>query len=164
MALLDYSTYDDIRAVLGVSNEELEDVTLALGVYSSNLVMELEDVDADLPSEYATVAALASNVRTEAQQRFYDVTRLFAVYAVAKQLGSSLPLFSPKDVSDGKASQSRFADSPYRETLKKVDAYYGRTREKLETTYAALSSSSTTATQRTLFSISSPASDPVIGS
>lgn len=165
MPLLDYTTYDDIRAVLGVSTDELEDATLALGVYSTNLTVEFEDVDPEIVSEYGVVAAIVSPaVRTAAQTKFYESTRLFATYAVAKQLGSGLPLFSPKDITDGKASQSRFADSPYRETLKKIDAYYGKMRTRLEEAYAGLSASTATTVVRNLFSVSRPSSDPVTGS
>ena len=161
MSVLDYTTYDEIRAVLGVSTDELEDSTLALGLYLSNLIGELEDIDTSLPGDYAVVAALSS--RSALQQRFYEGTRLFAAYAVAKQLGSGLPLFGPKDITDGKASTSRFADSPYKETLKAVSAYYERTRGKLESAYADLNAGSKTTVARTLFVGGQPSSNPVTG-
>lgn len=164
MALTTYTAYADIRAVLGVSNEELEDATLALEVYESNLTFEMEDVNASIISEYTTVSAIASGSRTDAQQRFYKAVRLFATYAVAKQLCSSLPLFGPKDVSDGKASQSRFADSPYKETIRRIEAGFDRLRGKLDEAYADLSAGSSVAVERTLFAVSSPDTDPVTGS
>lgn len=163
MALLDYTSYDEVRAVLGVSSDELEDATLALGVYSSNLNFELEGVSLQLPASYSAVVAIASGSRTAVQQRLYDATRLFATYAVAKQLGTSLPLFGPKDITDGKSAISRFADSPYKETLKNIEGYYNRTRLNLEDAFAKLNLTEAQVVTRKLLTASSPTSDPVIG-
>ena len=41
MALLTYTTYDDIRAALGVSSDEIEDATLSLSLYELNLTSDL---------------------------------------------------------------------------------------------------------------------------
>lgn len=164
MALTDYTTYDAIRAVLGTTEDELEDGTLALEMYSTYLRMEFEDIHLNIPAEYVTVAGIQEATRTVAQQRFYEVSRLFAAYAVAHQLRTSLPMFGPKDVSDGKATTGRFADSPYKVTLENVRKEYDRLKTRLGTAFAALSASSTTTPTRNLFGISSPATDPVTGS
>ena len=162
MALLTYTTYDDIRAALGVSTDEIEDATLSLSLYELNLTSELEDVALTLESEYATVAALSS--RTAVQDRFLQATRLFATYAVAYQATTSLPLFSPKDISDGKASVTRYADSPYKEVMKRVEQLYGKYRSKLEAAFAAITAGSVPSiTARPYFSVASPDSDPVTG-
>ena len=50
MPITDYAAYDEIRAVLGVSDEELEDATLALPMYEKLLNMELLDISEDLPT------------------------------------------------------------------------------------------------------------------
>ena len=162
VALTDYTTYADIRAVLGVSDDELEDGTLALDLYSDYLTMELEDIHLDLPTEFTTVSAISEGSRTAAQQRFFQATKLFAPYAVANQLGSSLPMFGPKDISDGKATVGRFADSPYRTTLDRVKKDYDRLKLRLGEVYAALTSSSRTTVVRELFAVSAPQSDPVV--
>lgn len=162
MALLTYTTYDDIRAALGVSVDEIEDATLSLSLYELNLTAELEDVDLTLETEYATVAALTS--RTAVQDRFLQATRLFSTYVVAYQATTSLPLFSPKDISDGKATMSRYADSPYKEVIKKVEQLYGKYKSRLEAALAALTASSAPSiTARPYFSVSVPDSDPVTG-
>ena len=44
MPLTDYTSYDEVRAALGVSAEELEDETLQLDFYSISLTAELEDI------------------------------------------------------------------------------------------------------------------------
>ena len=162
-ALTEFGTYNDYRAVLGVDSDELEDTTLALELYSSFLEMELAEVSEDVPAEYVTVKAIAELSRTTEQAVFYAATRLFALYAVANQLGTSLPLFSPKDITDGKASISRYADSPYRDTLKNVTKNYDRLKNKLAAAYSTLSSSSNTVPVRNYFAVSSPTYDPVVG-
>ncbi len=160
MTLLDYTTYDDIRAVLGVSTDDIEDTTLGLETYSTALLLDLEDVDLGLPAAYT---GLPGTGRTAAQERFYATARIFATFAVARQLTSGLPLFGPKDVSDGKATTSRFSDSPYKETIKHVKAEFDRCRTRLERAYVGLSSGSYTNTLPTFMAVVSPTSDPVTG-
>jgi hypothetical protein len=52
MRLLDLTSYDQVRAVLGVSDEELTDTTLALPIYWRKLQMDLETVHPDLEALY----------------------------------------------------------------------------------------------------------------
>lgn len=162
MALLDYTTYDDIRAALGVSSDEIEDATLSLTLYELNLIAEFEDINVVIESEYATVAAKAS--RTDAEERFLRATRLFSTYAVAYQATTSLPLFSPKDISDGKATVSRYADSPYKAVIAKITELYGKYRTRLEQSFADYSAGAAPVlSPRPFFSVSSPSYDPVTG-
>ena len=159
MSILDYTTYDGIRAVLGVSTDELEDATLDLEIYDSGLVLDLEDVDLGLSEAYLALPA----TRTATQDRFHRTVRMFAAYSVARQLTASLPMFGPKDISDGKATVTRFADSPYKEVTKRVKEGFDSARTRLEKSYAALTSASYTLTIPTFMSVVSPASDPVTG-
>ncbi len=161
MDLLDYTTNDDIRAVLGVSDNELSDETLSLEVYSSNLSMELEDIGTTLATQYEVVRAKLEASRTSNETRFFTATRMFAVYATANQLGSSLPMFSPKDISDSKTAVGRFSDSPYKETLKRVSEGYESNRARLMRSYVAMGSS-VTMTSRVFMSVSQPSTDPVV--
>lgn len=163
MALTQYTTYDSIRAVLGVTTDELEDGTLALELYWNQLAVELDDLSLNLQSDYTTVLALAEETRTDAQRRFYQATQLFAAYAVANMLGSGLPMFGPKDISDGKATVSRFADSPYKATLDRVQKDYNRMKGRLLAAHAGLNSSSITTVSRTYMAVSVPTTDPVTG-
>lgn len=164
MQLTDYTTYADVRGVLGVSDDELEDSTLALGVWSDQLALELDEIGANLRTDFDTVVAIDEASRSAAQQKFYRTTRLFAAYEVANQLGSGLPMFGPKDITDGKASFSRFSDSPYKQTLKEVKAKYEEFLQKLTTAHAALSSATVSTTTRVLFAGVGQAVDPVTGS
>lgn len=161
MALLDFCTYDDIRAVLGVEAEELPDTTLALELYLNALNLEFNETAPDALNQYATVKALTT--RSGAQQAFYEGCRLFAMYATAKRLASSLPLFAPKDITDGKAATGRFSDSPYRDVIAETAGQYERLRLKLPSLLAALSASTINANPRVYFGSSAPSSDPVTG-
>ena len=160
-AITTYTTYADIRAALGVSSDDIEDATLALALYANNLEAELEDIALTLPATYATTAALPTPTDNEA--RFLSAAKMFAVYAVAKHLSSALPLFAPKQMSDGKASATRF-DNPYRETIAAINQQYDRFKTRLETALAAIGTSSATSVALTYMSVVSPAVDEVTGS
>jgi len=163
MAVTDYTTYEDVRALLGVSSTELPDDVLSLQVYDIGLTGELYDISPTCASSYVTVSNKQPSARTTAEQWFYDSVRIFAAYAVAKQLTSSLPMFGPKDISDGKATVSRFADSPYRAVVTAIAKAYDQMRARLDKALASMNSTSVTATPRTFFSVVSPSIDPVTG-
>ncbi len=164
MALLDYTTYDDIRAALGVSSDELSDATLSLAVYEYSLASEIRAISRQLASDAATVSAIDEGTRTATEQELVEVMSLFCTYTVARQLLPSLPLFSPKEQSDGKASLSRYSTDPYRETMKRVEQEYARFRADLQAVYADYkATSTTTSTPRVYMVVSSPSSDPVTG-
>lgn len=165
MALIDYTSYEEIRATLGVDDEELSDDTLALPLYESYLKLELEDIgNGSAVDQFATIALVAEDARTKAQQRFFELVRVYSTYAVAVQLATSLPLFSPKDIGDGKASTGRFADGPYREVIKQNKDLYDRLRPKLEQALAAVDNTAAVLSERNFFVVSSPSTDPVVAS
>lgn len=164
MALLDFTTYGDIRASLGVSSDDITDATLSLSLYESSLVAEIDDVDAGIADAYADLKDSDITTLERVEQRFVQAVRLFATYAVAKQLTAALPMFGPKEHTDGKASVTRFSNDPYKETVKKIEEQYGTFRQRLEASFKALSSSTAAAAPlRTYMTVSVPTSDPVTG-
>jgi len=163
MSITTYTTYDEVRAALGVSTDEIEDATLELGVYGMGLDMDLMEVNAGVPAAFATVRSIATPDRTPVQQALFQTVKLFATYAVAKQLASGLAMFAPKDISDGKATVSRFADSPYRDTVSHIGQQYGLNRDRLKLAYATLTGGASDATSQSMLRISSPLLDPVTG-
>jgi hypothetical protein len=164
MSLTDFTSYDDIRAALGVSAEEIEDATLSLPLYELNLVSELEEVNLDLISNYMDLQGIDASTLTAEQQRFDRYAQLFATYAVAKNLTVSLPLFSPKEVTDGKAGFSRYSTDPYKVTIARVIAECDKFRTKLEKAYGDLTSVATVDVPiRTFMFVASPTSDPITG-
>jgi hypothetical protein len=160
MSLIEFTSYDDIRAALGVSSDEIEDATLSLPLYEYRLIAELEDISLTLISEFGD---LAVDSLTDVQKRLKQSVIVFSTYSVAVQLTSSLPLFSPKEISDGKAHTTRYALDPYKATTELVTAEYQTARTRLLSAYGAFKSSTTTTTYRTYIS-SAPANyDPVTG-
>jgi len=108
MALTTYTTYAEVRAILGVSSTELPDTVLSLSIYGMHATLVLEDVYVDLPTDFATVSALPSPSAN--QQRFIDLTKLYVPYAIAKELLTSLPMFTVKQLTDGRAGFQRQDD------------------------------------------------------
>jgi hypothetical protein len=108
--LLDLTSYDEVRAVLGVSDEELSDTTLALPIYLQKLQMDLESVHPDLEDLYASTAALPESIRTFQQQKLFNVVQVYAAHASARTLLTSAALFAPKNITDGRAGVERFQD------------------------------------------------------
>jgi hypothetical protein len=161
--LTDYTTYAECRAALGTNADEIEDATLALPMYELGLVADFEDIHASLPADYLTIAAIAPETRTAAEKAVYEAARLFAPFSVAVQLASSLPLFSPKQITDGKAGFARYADSPYKEATKRAKEQFDRHRGRLATKYATYKSSSAPTALRPFLRGIAPTSDPVTG-
>lgn len=163
MNLLAYTTHGEIRAALGINDIELPDETLSLAMYSSNLSMELDDLNLALQPRFEIVKAIPDAALSRDQRRFLDAARLFATYTVAKQLCGSLPMFGPKSVGDSKTEVSRFSDSPYKETIKSVKKEWDINRQRVAAALGALELSNATTIERTVFLVSSPSSDPVTG-
>lgn len=166
MALAAYCELDEVRAALGVSDAEISDVVLSLPVYEIGLVRELNRVSTSLPVAFSTVSNIAEVSRSANEQALFDATRLFCVYACARQVGVSLGSMVPKDISDGKASLARFSDSPYKDVLERVDTLYSAVRKSLldvVIAYTGAGTSSASTVPMTIFKASSRAYDPVTG-
>lgn len=162
MALNDYTSYPEVRGVLGVTDNELDDDTLALDVYSFNLNSDLRDIHPLLPSAFKTASDKPEASRSEVEQHFYEATKLFAAYSVAKQCTTALPMFAPKDISDSKTAAGRFSDSPYKETAKKICSQFDLNRIRLQNAYTALGSATAVTPLPILFAVSSPNTDRVV--
>ena len=160
MLIQHYTTFDDIRAALGVGSKELKDDTLTLDLYSSALMADLEDVSLAVPTTYTQ--ALSSDPQSDAEIRFINAAKVFATYSVAKHLTVSLPVFSPVKIEDGKAAMTR-ANDPHRETVAAVNREFERWKSRLLAAYQSLVSESSVSVQRDYLSVISPAEDPVTG-
>lgn len=119
-----YTTYDEIRAVLGLDSEELTDTELSLEMFENGLSLAISDIK--LPESYTdsldvVFEALPDTNRTVEQQRLYDLTRLFATYQVAYDVAVSLPGRMMKSISDGKSVRTRFSpESVYQSIVKRI--------------------------------------------
>lgn len=164
MELTAYTTYSDIRAVLGVSSDDLEDSTLSLDVYAFNLEAEFDELDPLILPAYGDLRESDPEGMEPAQRRFFQACRTFSTYAVAKQCLTALPLAAPKEHSDGKASVTRFALDPYKETIRRVESAYEKMRERLLQAFAGLQATTRAEVPLpVLFLASGLPSDPVTG-
>ena len=163
-----FTTNAEVRATLGVTDEELEDETLDLPIYETGLRFELGEIgdvanDGALADAFDTIALLSESDRTSVQRRLYDAVILFSPFAVASHLKTAVPLFAAKAVTDGKAGVTRHAESPFKDMFKNVAENYDRFRQNLGRAWSAFSSSAVTeVTLPSLFRVSSPDTDPVV--
>lgn len=162
MILTAFTSYADIRAALGVGIAEIPDAVISLPLYENNLGVELDKLSLSMEADFVAATALA--VKTANQTRFLRSVQLFATYAVARQLTGSLPLFSPKEVHDGKASMVRYASSPYEATIKAVKEGFETYKAVTVAAYALVNTAtSADATLRPYLSVVAPSYDPVTG-
>lgn len=104
----DYATTADIRALLGVSEEEIEDATINSAVFSTQLEATLDDMSPLLATNYAAIKLIPEVNRTPVQVKFLKTAALYAAYIVAYDMLTSMTHFAPERVTDGKAEFQRF--------------------------------------------------------
>jgi hypothetical protein len=163
MALTTYTSYDEIRAILGVSATELPDSILSLSIYDMHTVLALEDIYIDLPYDFSVVSALPT--KSANQQRFLDLTKLYAPYAIAKELLTSLPMFSVKQLTDGRAGFMR-QDDVQQQLKENIDGALLSLKYRLGAIYTTLYPTKITVVgnnKLTLTKISVLGTDPVTG-
>lgn len=161
MALSPFTTYADVRAACGVTEEEVPDSVLGLQLYELTLRRDLRAVSSTLVTDFSVWAADGA---TDAQRAAASSASLFATYSVARTLSVGLPLAAPKDIGDGKATLARFADAPYRAVIERVQAEYEKALSELRSAIEALSGSATSVSYSSGFRVSSPSFDPAVGS
>lgn len=141
MNITSYTSYAEIRQVVGLSVKELPDAELAVEMYNNVLQLKLQEVvlptaapgPGPLDSRFLAVAALAENARTTAEQKLYNLTRLYSTYVVAYEVSMSLSSRTPKTISDGKHTLVRFSpESVYLTTAKNVAEQVKDLRQKIE--------------------------------
>ena len=160
MNLTDYTSYDEIRAVLGVSDDEIEDQTLGLPIYENQLGFEFDDIS---PTLIPLLDALdGQSSKTADELRLERIVSVFAAHAVARHLLMSLPLFAPKRVTDGRAETDRFVD-PFTTLTSDVTAAYHSIRRRLVQALGAAIAPQPAGTPREYLAVSRLAVDPVTG-
>lgn len=120
MSTTDYiPSYNDIRAILGVSAKELKDITIALPIYEMQLEDGIENFHPALEELYATLQAKkkaheddpVNPPLTRNEKKLIGRTQVYASYYLALLLFKSLPIFGVKRVTDGKAEMERMANA-----------------------------------------------------
>lgn len=105
--ITDYTTTDQIRAVLGVSPEEVEDADLTQPVVETLLVEKLDALNPLFLTQRSAVVLIPESSRTSEQKRYLAVFSAYCTYCVADILSGSLSFFTYRSVTDGKAEMSR---------------------------------------------------------
>lgn len=130
-------------------------------MYVTLITLALEDIHVNIPTEFVAVSALSSGSRTAIQTRFYDLVKLYAPYALAKELLVSLPLFSVQRLTDGKAEFQRQSDV-FKDTRDEILAALQALRYRLMATYETMYPGTTKARVNLVMSLTAPlATDPV---
>jgi hypothetical protein len=137
MQVVDYTTYAEIRAVLGASSTELPDTVLSQAQWGTQLLLSFEDISETLLPTYTAISALSEGSRSAKEQRLYLLLRLYASYSTAKCLLTSLPMFSVLSLTDGRADFQRQTDI-LQDMRDGVDSDYLTIRERLVNAFAAL--------------------------
>lgn len=163
MDMQNYCLPDEVRAVLGVSDEELPNETLALGIYQIGLQESLLKVSPTLQSKFDAIRALSESARTGIQQKLHNRVRLFSTYAVARQAGLALGMLGPKALSDEKSSFSRFAGEPYKDVLGRIETELGKATTDVKEALAELDNEALSAHRGVGLVVVSRRYDPVTG-
>jgi len=166
MAIVDYTSYDEVRTTCGVSEKELPDAELALEIYDNVLGLALAEVT--LPTEepgpgpldtrYIAIKAIPVGTRTAIQQKLYNLTRMFATYTVAFEVATSLSLKAPKSIGDGKATLVRFSpEATFQDVIEAITKKLDEVRYRIENINASA------VVSLPLMAAVKPAIDPVTG-
>ena len=118
----DYTSYAEIRAVIGVDALELPDATLGLQTFATALYRTLLSIT---NSSGETLVALFDAIdpfdMDISEEILYYTIKEYATYVVADACCSGLSMFALKSDSDGKATQSRFSsEATFKDVVKNV--------------------------------------------
>lgn len=164
MNILDYTSYDEVRAICGLSTDDISDATLALELYANALALALGSVDlpddppgpGPLSSRFITVKAILPVSRTTDEQKLYDLTRKYATIAVALEI--PLSLTAAKSLSDSKTTQVRFSpESAYQDVRDMLEDSLESIKDDLENIVDGA------ADYFQYLAVITPATDPVTG-
>lgn len=160
--LTDYTTFADVRAALGVSEEELSDETLGLDLHLTLLEDGADQLSPTLLTYWAALPVAGS--QSAAQVKFVALFKLYCTYAVAVNLLDSAELFGFLKVADGRASTERVPGA-YKNLRAGVSGMYQRVKARMLAAYLGLEPTATVAVVAPLSFISSVgiAADPVTG-
>lgn len=122
ITVTDYTSYAEIRAVIGVDALELPDATLGLQTFATALYRTLLSIT---NSSGETLVALFDAINPldmdVSEEILYYTIKEYATYVVADACCSGLSMFALKSDSDGKAAQSRFSsEATFKDVVKNV--------------------------------------------
>lgn len=134
--IVDFTTYLDVRAALGVSSEEIEDAEIETDTNRTILAEAYDSLNSGILPAWVALPEDEES-RNASELRFGRLVRLFATYAVANQLLNSVELFGFLKVADGRASTER-TQLAFDKLRTNVQALLARVGSKLLDAYGAL--------------------------
>lgn len=126
ITLTEYTSYAEVRAVLGVSSYELSDSLLALPNYSRALQTKLYATTGTFGSVTGSLIDIFDALSSEAsptadEENMLALIQQFSTYVVAEACLSGLSLAALKSESDGEAIQTRFSsEATFKDVAKSV--------------------------------------------
>lgn len=165
MSLTRYVTsLAEVRSILGVSSDEIEDGDIDTVVYRFQLEESLRALDSTIISTYETVCAIDLGDRTAVQRRFHDAVRTYSTFHVASSLLTGLPNSAPKTITDEKSMVQRQAGALYDTVRVSVRKALGTAETSLLDAIVGLTGAAVTEFSPFLgVQVSTPTSDPVTG-
>lgn len=164
ITLIDYITYAEVRTTVGLSTDELPDSILELPIYASALELELDSINltsdppgpGPLKTRYLQIENLST--MTAAEQKLYNLTRMFCAYSVAAEVATSLSMRSPKIISDSKVSLTRFSpEATFRDVIENLKSRLKSLKDSIESI-----NSSSSANYTFIYAVK-PSYDPITG-
>ena len=159
--LTDYTDPITIRALLGISDLEIEDSQLGLPLYVLTVESGVDNLDRNVMPMFLATKDLPS--QSLLQKRFCSSVRLYAGTLVALELLPTLPMAAPKRIGDEKAVLERVVD-PYALLVANLKATLDSLGKRILTSMATLDPTKTVTRLRRTFATSvGLAVDPVTG-
>lgn len=109
----------NVRALLGVSEDELPDTTILLEVYTTQVANEIDQLNSKLEETFDAIVAKieqykadnTKEVPTRLEKKIVGSTQVYATYRVALLLADALGMSGLQKISDGKAEGIRTANA-----------------------------------------------------
>lgn len=163
MASTDLTTSSAVRAVLGVSAKELPDDVLLEPVYTTLLTSDLRVIHPQIINDFAEIAEVAEDARTEAEEDFFNLMQMYAAYHIAKRCLGAVAMFAPTTIQDARSEMTRAGD-PYRALREDVLATLPILKVRLRSVYALVNPDAPvpTAVERIRVLVATPV-NPVTG-
>lgn len=168
LVITDYTSFAEVRTTVGLSKDELTDETLSLEIYANSLELAFGGVTlsenspgpGSVVNAFKTVLAISPQEnRTEVQQAFYNLTKLFAAYQVSLEVATSLSMRAPKTLSDSKVTIGRFSpQDTWKDVIDALTLKLADVKDRIED----LGEDDTTGTV-SMFHVIKPSYDPVTG-
>lgn len=162
MTFLSYTSANDIRAALGVDDDELTDATISSQTYEDTVSLSLARAFPDADPEATYTVCSGASTPTKNQKLYCSAFRRFVTLAFAEAFIPALPMMAPKATGDNKVTVERFANNPYEATIRGIRDGMATAVLDLGTMLQKINASSTdVVVARPYFSVVSPNRDMV---